>query len=62
MRTFSLMSRGRPIAMGGVAPLPPLDIMEIVDRLRLPCAYEEALEVIGSMDDEWRELQSKPEG
>ncbi len=58
MRTFSLLCKGRPIAMGGLPPLPPLDIMEIIDRLRLPCDYEEALEVIGAMDDEWRSLQS----
>lgn len=56
MRTFRLMSKGRPVTMGGLAPIPPLDIMETIDRLHLPCDYEEAIEVIGAMDDEWREM------
>ena len=53
---FNTLCRGRPQAMAGVPPLPPLDILETAERLRWPCDPDECLEVVAAMDDCYREM------
>ena len=56
---FNLLCRGRPASMGGLMPLPPLDILETAERLDWPCQPDECLEVIGALDDAYRERNEK---
>lgn len=47
---YQIADRGRPYAMGQPLPIPPLDLIALVDRLSLAAQPDEALEVIGAMD------------
>lgn len=56
LRTFGILSRTRPASMGGIAPINPVTVLEMADRLQWPCEPDEALTVIMEMDDAWREM------
>lgn len=56
INAFNLLCRGRPQGMGGLAWLPPLDILDTAERLQWPCQPDECIEVITAMDDMYREL------
>jgi len=45
--------------MGGLMPLPPLDILSMAERLQWPCQPDECLEVIGALDDDYRAKHAK---
>lgn len=51
--TYWLAARGRPHTHGIPLPLPPLDIIELVEKLELPAEPAEAVAVISGMDDAW---------
>ena len=51
--TYWLAARGRPHTHGIPLPLPPLDIIELVEKLQLPAEPAEAVAVISGMDDAW---------
>ena len=59
MSAFNLLNRGRPISMGGIAPIPPQLVCDMADRLQWPCQYDEAIHVITAMDDAFRERHQK---
>lgn len=59
---YGIADRGRPYTMGSPLPLPPLDILSLIDRLALPANPDEALEVIGAMDVVCLEHISKGKG
>tara|TARA_R100001039_G_scaffold39087_1_gene43731 strand:- start:575 stop:778 length:204 start_codon:yes stop_codon:yes gene_type:complete len=60
MSAFSLCNRERPVAMGGIAQIPPSSMFYLADRLQWPCSDDELLEVISRMDSAYREVhQSK---
>ncbi|MCT8468888.1 hypothetical protein KZO85_09875 [Chromohalobacter canadensis] len=52
---FGAAARGRPYTNGYPLPLPPLDVLSLMDRLMFPAGVEEALEVVSAMDHEWLE-------
>lgn len=52
---FGAASRGRPYTNGHPLPLPPLDVLSLMDRLVFPAGAEEALEVVSAIDNEWLE-------
>jgi len=56
INAFNLLCRGRPQSMAGIACLPPLDILDMVERLQWPCDPHECLEVIGAMDDQFLQM------
>ena len=53
-----MASRSRPMAMGGTPPLNPIDVLDLSERLRWPVEPDECLQVIGAIDDTWRELNA----
>lgn len=59
LNLFGAASRGRPYTNGQPLALPPLDVLDLADRLSFPAQPEEALEVIGEMDNEWLEWARK---
>jgi hypothetical protein len=44
--------------MGGTPPLNPIDVLDLSERLRWPVEPDECLQVIGAIDDTWRELNA----
>jgi hypothetical protein len=56
MRRFGIASRCRPQSMGGIAPVSPIDIMELCEKLQWPCGYDTAVHVLTAIDDTYREL------
>ncbi len=61
MQCFGILNRTRPASMGGIAPINPVTALELSDRLQWPCEDDEVLTVITALDDQWREMQSKPD-
>lgn len=51
--TYWLAARGRPHTHGIPLPLPPLDIIDLIEKLELPAESDEAVAVICAMDDAW---------
>lgn len=45
--------------MGGIAPLNPIAILDLRERLYWPAEPEEAVHVLCAMDDEWRQINDK---
>lgn len=56
---FNLMKRARPASFGGIAPINPMDILTMAEKLDWPCSYDEAIHVITSMDDSFRDRHQK---
>ncbi|WP_339885246.1 hypothetical protein [Vreelandella maris] len=56
MRRYGVASRCRPQAMSGMAPISPIDILTLCDKLRWPCDYDAAVTVLLAIDDTYREL------
>lgn len=50
---FNTLNRGRPYTQGHPLPLPPLDILDLVDRLNFPADPDEACTVISALDKDW---------
>ena len=57
MRRFGIANRCRPQSMGGIAPINPIDILTLCEKLRWPCGFDAAVQVIIAMDDTWRDIQ-----
>lgn len=55
---FNTAHRGRPYDNGPL-PLPPLDLLDLADRLRFPAEPMEIVGVVGEMDHEWLEWARK---
>lgn len=53
LHAYWLAVRGRPHTHGIPLPLPPLDIIALVEKLHLPAAPAEAVAVVSAMDDAW---------
>ena len=56
MRRFGVASRCRPQSMSGMAPISPIHVLELCEKLRWPCTYNEAITVLLAMDDAYREI------
>lgn len=56
LHAFGILNRTRPPSMGGIAPINPVTILDLAERLQWPCEPDEALHVVCLLDDEHREL------
>ena len=58
MVAFNLMSRCRPAAFSGLAPISPIDVLTMAEKLAWPCTFDEAVQVLTAMDDEFRRINA----
>jgi hypothetical protein len=59
VEAFGTLARGRPVSMGGMMPIPPMDIIGMAEKLQWPCEPDECLQVITEIDDDYRERAQK---
>lgn len=59
INAFTLLCRGRPQAMSGIAAIPPTDIITLALHLDWPCEIKEAVEVLTAMDNQYIEMHSE---
>jgi hypothetical protein len=62
LNAYSLAERGRPYTNGFPLPLPPLNIIALVDALSLAAEPDEAVVVVCSMDDAWIKWRDSKQG
>lgn len=55
------MSRTRPVGMGGMPPINPIDIAAMVGIMGWPCERSEAVHVLAAMDEAFRALHANGE-
>ena len=53
------MNRARPSSFAGIAPINPMDILTMAEKLDWPCSYDEAIHVLTSMDDTFRDMHGR---
>ena len=52
LESYGIASRCRGQSMGGVAPISPLAMLDLSDRLGWPCDGDELISVLCAIDDE----------